>query len=104
MSVYSITVGSEILLLTLCDYIDLGTLLIPCRVFPSRAFVLTVNVLIPPKPFDYSGGLAALRFFLSTTSNGSRPHVESPVRFVVAGHSRLWLRGGIQVDCGLLAL
>ena len=29
-----------------------------------RVFVLTANVLIPPKLSDYSGALAAFRFFL----------------------------------------
>ena len=36
-----------------------------------RAFVRTSNVLIPPKPFDRSGSLAAFRFFLNSSSINS---------------------------------
>ena len=49
----------EIILLTLRDYIGEPF-------YRAEFFVLTANVLIPPKkPFDYSGGLAAVRFFLT---------------------------------------
>ena len=34
----------------------------------GRAFVLTANVLIPPKHFDCSGGLAAFSFFLNLSN------------------------------------
>ena len=48
----------EIILLTLCDYIGE-----PFEYQQVEFFVLIANVLIPPKPFDYSGGLASFRFF-----------------------------------------
>ena len=38
---------------------------------------------------------------LNTTSEGSRRHAEYPLRSIVAGHPRLWLRGSIQVGCDL---
>ena len=33
-----------------------------------EVFVLTANSVSPPKPFDYSGGLAAFRFFFKKKS------------------------------------
>ena len=48
-----------------------------------------------------SEGLDAFRFFFKTTSNGLRPQAGGPVRSVVAGHSWLRPRGGIQVDSSL---
>ena len=42
-------------------------------------FVLTANVLIPPKPFDYSEGLAAFRFFLNNNHSSPRHDTVDPM-------------------------
>ena len=50
---------SEVILLTLCDYVG-GR-------FRYHVELLSLQPMFPPKPFGCSGGLAAFRFFLRLT-------------------------------------
>ena len=55
--------------------------------------------MFPPKPFDRLEDLDAFRLFFKHVKRRIATLSGSSVRFIDAGHPRLWLRGGMQVDC-----